>query len=191
MSREGLTTKQRLFVEAYLSNGYNATEAARSAGYKGKDDHSLATIGYENLRKLEIAAVVSERVNEAAMGANEVLARLSAIARADVADLLDEDGRFDFQRARRAEKTGLLRKLKRKTTAKKVDTFTEGDEEAKETFETSIVYEEVEFEMYSAHEALRDLGKYHKLFTDRHEHSGPDGQPIPIAYIEPVKPPAA
>jgi hypothetical protein len=46
-----LTTKQRLFVESYLSNGFNATEAARSAGYKAKDEHSLASIGYENLRK--------------------------------------------------------------------------------------------------------------------------------------------
>lgn len=106
------------------------------------------------------------------MTANEVLARLTGIARGDVADVLDEEGRFDFQKARRDKKTALLRKIKRKTTAKKVDRFTEGAEEEAETFETSVVYEEVEFEMYSAHEALRDLGKYHKLFADRVEHVG-------------------
>lgn len=166
MSRDALTTKQRLFVESYLSNGFNATEAARVAGYKG-NDVTLAAVGYENLRKPQIASVISERINEAAMSANEVMARLSAIARGDIEDVLDEDGRFDLEKARRAKKTGLLKKLKRKTTAKKVDARTEGDDEEAETIETSIVYEEIDFEMYSAHEALRDLGKYHALFNER------------------------
>lgn len=161
----GLTTKQRLFIESYLSNGFNATEAARAAGYKGTEN-TLSSVGYENLRKPEIATAVSARINEAAMGANEVLARLSAIARGDVTEVLDDDGRFDFEKARKAKKTGLLKKLKRKTTKKQVDARTEGGDEEAETIETSVIYEEVEFEMYSAHEALRDLGKYHRLFGD-------------------------
>ena len=33
-----LTGKQKVFVDAYLSNGFNATEAARTAGYKGGDN---------------------------------------------------------------------------------------------------------------------------------------------------------
>jgi phage terminase small subunit len=172
MGKEGLTTKQRLFIESYLANGFNATEAARTAEYKGSDN-VLAVTGFENLRNPKISAVVAERINEAAMSANEVMARLSAIARGDLQDVTDEDGRFDFEKARQAKKTGLLKKLKRKTAAKKVDVSTD-DEEA-ETLETSIVHEEVEFEMYSAHEALRDLGKFHKLFTDRTEITGKDG----------------
>lgn len=173
MAKEGLTTKQRLFVESYLSNGFNATEAARTAGYKG-NDVTLAAVGYENLRKPQIAAVVSERINEAAMSANEVLHRLSVIARGEVTDFIDEDGKFDLKTARRLKKAGLLKKLKRKTTSKVVEVREEGKEEG-ETLETSLVFEEVEFEMYSAHEALRDLGKYHSLFTDKVVHSNPDG----------------
>jgi hypothetical protein len=169
VGKEGLTTKQRLFIESYLANGFNATEAARTAEYKGSDN-VLAVTGFENLRNPKISAVVAERINEAA---NEVMARLSAIARGDLQDVTDEDGRFDFEKARHAKKTGLLKKLKRKTSTKKVDVSTD-DEEA-ETLETSIVHEEVEFEMYSAHEALRDLGKFHKLFTDRTEITGKDG----------------
>jgi phage terminase small subunit len=165
LDKDKLTTKQRLFVESYLSNGFNATEAARVAGYQG-NENTLSSVGYENLRKPEIAAVVSARIDEAAMSANEVLHRLSAIGRGDVSDVLDDDGRFDFEKARRAKKTGLLKKLKRKTTKKQVDTHTEGEDEEAETIETSIVYEEIEFEMYSAHEALRDLGKYHRLFGE-------------------------
>jgi phage terminase small subunit len=163
---DGLKTKQRLFVESYLSNGFNATEAARMAGYQG-NDNTLSSVGYENLRKPEIAAAVSGRVNEAAMSANEVLARLSSIARGSVSDFLDENEKFDLKRARTAKRDGLLKKLKKKSTSKKVDTFTPGKDEEAETIETSLVYEEVEFEMYSAHDALRDLGKYHSLFNER------------------------
>lgn len=172
-----LTVKLRVFVDSYLSNGFNATEAARAAGYKG-NENTLSSVGYENLRKPEIAAVVQERLNEAAMSANEVLARLSKIARGEVVDFLNEDGKFDLQTARKLQKAGLLKKIKSKRTSKRVDSLTEGSEESRETLETSLVYEEVEFEMYSAHEALRDLGKYHKLFADRVEHTGKDGGPI-------------
>ena len=174
-----LTGKQRVFVDSYLSNGFNATEAARTAGYKG-NDNVLGVQGHENLRNPKIAIVVQERLNEAAMSANEVLARLSKIARGEVVDFLDEDGKFDLRTARKLQKAGLLKKLKSKRTSKNVDTLTEGEEDSRETLETSLVYEEVEFEMYSAHEALRDLGKFHKLFTDKHEVGGIGGGPIQI-----------
>lgn len=177
-----LTGKQKVFVEAYLANGFNATEAARTAGYKG-NDNTLSSVGYENLRKPEIAVVVNERLNEAAMSANEVMARLSMIARGEVDDFLDEDGKFDLKKARRLKKAGLLKKLKSKRTSKRVDSLTEGDEDNRETLETALVYEEVEFEMYSAHEALRDLGKYHKLLNDRQEIGGFNGGPIQIQVV--------
>ncbi len=176
---EGLTPKQRIFVDSYLSNGFNATDAARTAGYKGNQT-TLTSVGYENLRKPDIAAVVQERLNEAAMSANEVLARLSRIARGEVVDFLDEDGKFDLKTARKLKKAGLLKKLKSKRTSKNVDTITEGSEEGRETLESSLIYEEVEFEMYSAHEALRDLGKFHKLFTEKHEVGGIGGGPVQI-----------
>lgn len=172
-----LTGKQQVFIDEYLSNGFNATEAARKAGYKG-DSKTLAVVGFENLRKPNISAIVNERLNEAAMSANEVLARLSKIARGEVIDFLDEDGKFDLKTARQLQKAGLLKKLKSKRTSKRVDVLEEGNEESRETLETALVYEEVEFEMYSAHEALRDLGKFHKLFADRVEHTGKDGGPI-------------
>lgn len=177
-----LTAKQRLFVDSYLSNGFNATDAARTAGYKG-NENVLGVTGYENLRIPKIAIIVQERLNEAAMSANEVLARLSKIARGEIVDFLDEDGKFDLKTARRLHKAGLLKKIKSKRTSKRVDSMTEGEEDNRETLETSLVYEEVEFEMYSAHEALRDLGKYHKLLNDRHEISGLNGGPIQVNVV--------
>ncbi len=61
-----LTLKQARFVRAYLGDAAgNATEAARRAGYAG-NDHTLAAVGSENLRKPAVAAAI-----EAAEGADE------------------------------------------------------------------------------------------------------------------------
>lgn len=176
---DGLTGKQQAFINAYLSNGFNATDAARQAGYEG-NDNVLGVQGHENLRNPKIASIISERINEAAMSANEVLARLSQIARGEVTDFLDEDGKWDLKTARKLKKQGLLKKVKSKRTSKQLDSITEGNEDSRETLETSLVYEEVEFELYSAHEALRDLGKFHKLFNDRQEIGGINGGPIQV-----------
>ena len=180
---EGLTGKQKAFVNAYLGEAkFNATEAARLAGYSG-DDTTLAAVGYENLRKPQIEAEVRARFNEATMSANEVLARLTEIATGRITDFLDEDGAFSLKITKQRGKDHLLKKLKIKRSSKKVDSLTEGDDDSRETLETSLVHEDVELEMYSAHEALRDLGKFHKLFAERIEHSNPDGSPLgqPIA----------
>lgn len=50
-----LTIKQELFVAAYCSNGYNATQAALTAGYS---PNSAGVIGSENLSKPEIAEAI-------------------------------------------------------------------------------------------------------------------------------------
>ena len=52
-----LTPKQERFIEEYLID-LNATDAARRAGYSPK---TAEVIGYENLRKPQIAAAIAER----------------------------------------------------------------------------------------------------------------------------------
>jgi phage terminase small subunit len=74
-----LTTKQRLFVEAYLVTA-NATESARRAGYKG-NDKTLSVVGAENLAKPSIAKLVQQRVEQAVMTADEWMAGVAALAR--------------------------------------------------------------------------------------------------------------
>lgn len=75
-----LTDKQTAFVNEYLHD-FNATQAAIRAGYSQKTAYS---IGQENLRKPDISAAIKERVTERAMGADEVLIRLSEQARGDL-----------------------------------------------------------------------------------------------------------
>jgi phage terminase small subunit len=153
-----LTTKQRLFVEAYLVNP-NATEAARRAGYKG-NDVTLGAVGGENLKKPLIAALISERVEKAVMSADEVLQRLTEHATASLADLLDDEGRFDLEKAKREGKDHLMKKLK---VRRNIATSGTGNE-----FET-VTYE---YEIHDPQAALVHLGKYHKLFTEKIEHGG-------------------
>jgi len=52
-----LTAKQLAFVQEYCKNGFNATQAAKDAGYK--PDNAYAT-GAENLRKPQIAKHIEE-----------------------------------------------------------------------------------------------------------------------------------
>lgn len=78
MSERKLTTKQRLFVEAYLANP-NATDAARKAKYKG-NDFTLAQVGAENLRKPYIAALIEKRVESFGKTADDVLRELGTMA---------------------------------------------------------------------------------------------------------------
>jgi len=61
---DGLTKKQDLFVLAYCSNGFNATDAAAQAKYKG-NRNTLHVIGAENLQKPTIAEAIEKRLAKA------------------------------------------------------------------------------------------------------------------------------
>lgn len=171
-TRSGLTVKEQLFVSAYLGAAkFNATQAARNAGYKG-NQVTLSSVGYENLRKPHIAMEVSRRVNEAAMSASEVLRRLSRHASASLADVLTDDGEFDLELAKERGTDDLLKKLKVKKTIRRERGGTDEIED--------VTYE---YEIHDPQAALVHLGKYHKLFTEKMEHSNPDGTPLmaPVA----------
>jgi phage terminase small subunit len=163
---EGLTPKQQAFVDAYVGAAKgNATAAARMAGYSDKTAYS---IGHENLKKPEIEAAISARASEYAMSPAEVLAELAEIARSDAADVITvpEVGRayFDFRKAAQNGKLGLIKKLSYNEQGPSV-------------------------ELYDKMSALVQLGKYHKLWTERQEITGKDGAPLTIEMVEIVLPP--
>lgn len=154
-----LTVKQQLFIEAYLgvSRG-NATDAARRAGYKG-NDKTLGVVGLENLAKPYIAAAVAERLKTAkdCMGADEVLERLSEQARFSIDDFL-KGMSVDFDKARALGKIHLVKSVKPTANG-------------------------LAIEFMDPQAALFKLGQYHKLFTEKHELSGPNGGPIPAQIV--------
>lgn len=55
-----MTPKQKLFVEAYLSNGMNGCDAARQAGYKG-NNVTIKAVATENLAKPYLKAHIEAR----------------------------------------------------------------------------------------------------------------------------------
>ena len=88
----GLTPKQTLFV-AEFGKDWNATQAAKRAGYSEK---TARQIGSENLSKPAVCAAIKkvhdQRRNDAVMSAQETLERLTTIGRTDVAAFHDKDG---------------------------------------------------------------------------------------------------
>jgi phage terminase small subunit len=172
-----LSAKQKAFINAYLATS-NATEAARQAGYKG-DDATLASVGWENLRKPEIADAISKRTSESAMSADEVLKRLAEHARGSMADFVKVNDRgqpyFDLEAAQSAGKLHLVKKLKTKTRSINLGKDDEDESNTDEEQADSLITEvTIEFELYDAQSALTLLGKHHKLFVDKLDitHSG-------------------
>lgn len=150
MTVKSLNSKQQAFVEHYIACGWNATEAARRAGYSAK---TAGSIGHENLTKPEIRAAINARVAELKMSADEVLTRLADMARSNMGDFIKlvpaADGKgkvavFDFDRAAKAGKLHLIKSIKINAKG-------------------TIV------ELHDAQAALVQLGRHHGLFADRLE----------------------
>jgi phage terminase small subunit len=163
--------RQARFVEEYIVD-FNATQAAIRAGYSQSTARQQAS---RLLTNVDISQAISERL----MSADEVVARLSDIARGDIKDLMrissmgyelellskDDEGNFRVN-----PHTKLIKKIKQKVTT--IMPRNEDGEE-KEIVETDL-------ELYSALDALALLGRHHKLFTDKTEITGKDGGAIEV-----------
>lgn len=171
------TNKQQAFIYEYLKD-FNATRAAIDAGYSKK---TARFIGANLLTLVNVKEQIKEEIETRAMSSDEVLTRLSDIARGDITDLMDVSTMgFTINLMTKDEngnmiinpKSKLIKKIKQKVTTVlgKKD-----DDDDKEIVETEI-------ELYSAHEALRDLGKVHALFTDRTDITS-DGEKLSVNLI--------
>jgi len=152
-----LSYKQLRFVEAYLISG-NATDAARRAGYSEKYLHTNAS---KLLRNTTIQARIEERLKESIMGANEVLKRLSDMAKSSLLPFIEitEDGfvYFDFSHPDAKNYIHLIKKIRSKRTRQIMGSGNDAEEWENEW---------VEVELHDAKDALVQLGRYHALFTD-------------------------
>jgi len=109
--------------------------------------------GPKNLVKTSINAVIQQRLTEKHMSANEVLARLADMGRSDISEFVDVSRPGDLADEKYKGKTHVIKKIKRKITR---------DQYGRE-------FEEMELEFYDARQTLVDLGRHHKLFTDKVE----------------------
>lgn len=145
-----LTGKQTAFIEEYFKD-FNGVKAAERAGYSG-GYFTLAAMASENLKKPKIAKRIAERFQARVMTADEVLSRLSGMARADISEFVTDTGAVDWEKVR---KQGYL--IKRIVHRKG---------------------QQSQIELHDAQNALQLIGKHLRLFVDRLEHTGKDGGPM-------------
>jgi len=134
-----LSDKQRAFIETYATNGFNATAAAREAGYAHP-----SKFAYRLVRNAKIREAIEIRFKERIMTAEEVLARLTEQARGDIGNYLDDEGNVDFEQLKADGKAHLVKSISDSKYGKRV-------------------------EFYSSQRAMEIMGKYHRLFAERIE----------------------
>lgn len=135
-----MNDRQRIFVSEYIKC-WNASEAARRAGYNGKSD----VIGSRLLGDVSIKAIIDARLAEIKMSADEALVRLADQARVDIGDFakyFNLDGTFDLQKAKDDGVSHLIKKLK-------------------------LTQYGTELELHDKDFALDKIGKAHGLFNDK------------------------
>lgn len=152
-----LSPKHRKFCEEYLRL-WNATDAYQAAYPKSSRD-SARRDGSRLLTNADILEEIQRRVEEITLSANEVLARLAEHAKIDYKDFLSvaANGDVALDMVKAEGKTHLIRRVSQRHTIR-----TTKDSQTDETV--------MSLELHDAQAALVQIGKYHKLFTDKVEH---------------------
>jgi len=141
----GRTDLQKKWLLEYLDNGFNATQAAKDAGYKCGTEQAYRQQGSQNkhhpaMKKLRQAFMRRH------MSADEALARLAEIAKVDMQDFIsiDEHGEpiFDLQKARGRGVMHLIKSI---------------NLERKQNPETGEVTTKVNIQLYNKRKALTDV----------------------------------
>lgn len=132
-----LTDKQQMFIAEYLQS-FNATEAAIKAGYSESTAYS---IGWENLRKPEIAVEIKKRLDNVGMTAEEVLSRIAEQARGAYSSYITENGSVDIAKLVKDGKAHLIKSITDTRYGRK-------------------------YEFYDAQSALTLMAKHHNLAAE-------------------------
>lgn len=92
-AKEEAAKKRKLFIEAYIANGGNATEAAKTAGYSGKTAYSA---GSRLLKDVEVQQALSTRravvIEKAELTTERVLREIARVAFSDARRYFRPDG---------------------------------------------------------------------------------------------------
>lgn len=163
-----LTAKMTRFVAEYLIDG-NATQAAIRAGYSKKAAYA---IGAENLRKPQIAKLISKHQEAAAeklqCSADDIAQELHKLGFSNMANYMrvgkDGDPYLDFSALTREQAAALAEVT--------VDDYLEGRGEDARTIRR------VKFKLVDKRASLVDLAKLLGHMPTRHEHTGKGGGPI-------------
>lgn len=177
MSVDGLSPKQRAFVEEMLHDG-NPRLAALRAGYAVNDleaddnDPTVADLLADPTIQHAIRTTRAQRQARVDMTRETVLTEMSYLARSSVEHyLIDDDGNVSLAEG---APDGAMRAIQ--SIKKKVSTRTDKDGNEFRTVD-------VELKLWDKPNPLKLMGKEVGLFADRVEHTGKDGGPIEYANM--------
>jgi phage terminase small subunit len=164
MSRHNLSKKQKLFVDEYLVD-FNATRAAIRAGYSPKSARSIASRSLGNPAvKTAIAETQAPRLAALKLSAEEILAELARVARANLLDYM----RIDDRGMPEVDLTGLTRDQAAAIRDIEVESVGEGRREGTR----------IRFKMHDKLAALDRLARHYGLLK---EATGPADAADPAA----------
>lgn len=188
-----LTAKQAAFVQEYLID-LNATQAAIRAGYSKK---RADAIGYENLRKPEIAeaitAAMQEREQRTQITQDMVLKELAKIGFSDIrravrwsSEPIQSNDEPETELEPQPHGGALRRdRVPHINVVALVDSDCLDDDTAAAIAEISQGRDGMKVKLHDKKGALVDIGRHLGMFKDRVEHSGPNGGPIETVSLSP------
>jgi hypothetical protein len=153
-----ISDSDRAFIDEYIANGYNATRAYMKVHPKAKYESARA-LSSKMLTNLNIREAIAKEFEARTMKREEVLGRLSDMARATHYSFIeiDSDGfvYFDFSSEEAKSHLHLIKKIKSTRKRRVV-----GKGEEAEEWEG----EWVEVELHDAKDALKLIGQHEKIF---------------------------
>lgn len=137
--------RYREFAEAYVANGFNATQAAITAKYSEKTAYSQ---GSRLLKNVEVQGLISEIMTQRTMSKTETAWRLSEHARADIRPFIN----LNSDEIKEHPLAWLVKKYKVKTR--------------RLPGTLGILEEKIEIELHDSQSALTTFARHHGLLKD-------------------------
>ncbi len=173
--KQKLAPMQDRFCSEYLVD-LNGTQAAIRAGYSEKSAHAEASRLLKNVKvHRRVQELKEERAKRLEIQSDNVLRELAHLGHSDIRGLIDESGCVIPVHEWPEELARAVSSIKVREEFE--DGFRLCGDCAKNTPRTFVGFtKEVKF--WDKPKSLELMGKHKKLFTEKHEHSGPDGKPI-------------
>lgn len=159
-----MNARHQQFINEYLQT-WNATEAYCRV-YPKVNRQTARANAARLLANASISGEVDRRIAENTMSANEVLARQTDIGRGDIGEFIN----LSPEEIKHSGRSHLIKKFTRTITTT-----------SKKDFESTT--ESFMVETYDAQAAQVQMGKYHKLWTDKSEVENTGS--IPIMLVQP------
>lgn len=162
-----LNEKQKRFVSEYAKD-FNGTQAAIRAGYSPQTAGAQA---YDLLKKPEIKAEISKLGKEAEFDAARILKEIGRLALVDIGQAFTKEGALK-------DLADMPEDVRRCISAIEYEDLFEGRGEDRQK-----VGDLVKVKFWDKTKALEMAGKFLKLFTEKHEHTGKDGAPLTVEVV--------